>query len=71
MVYIGCHGTSGNHLKSSDGKRVKLRELQKLVSNDSLPQFSGAPKILIINSCRGEARIDWHKDAGKAKYIYI
>ena len=65
LVYIGCHGIPGNILKSSDGRRVDLRDLQELVNSDFLPAFSGAPKIFIVNACRGDGRIELELEAGK------
>ena len=69
-MYIGCHGFPGNRLKTSDGKGVKLRELQEEVNSASLPAFAGAPKIFIINACRGDDRIELDQDAGRTKLLF-
>jgi len=66
LVFIACHGISGNILKTSDGRAVKLRSLQELVNSTSALAFSGVPKIFIVNACRGIDRIELHQTAEEA-----
>ena len=71
LVYIGCHGIPGDILKTSDSRRVKLQELQEVVNSDSLTAFSGAPKLFIVNSCRGDDRIKLEQDAGSPELVFF
>jgi len=56
LIIICCHGVSGEII-ASDGKLVNLRELKECVNNKNAEAFRGAPKIFIINACRGDEEI--------------
>ena len=56
LIVIACHGKTGGDLCASDGRRVKLSELQELVNGEEAPAFRNCPKLFLLSACRGDAR---------------
>ena len=56
LIVIACHGKTGGDLCTSDGRRVKLSELQELVNGEEAPAFRNCPKLFLLSACRGDAR---------------
>lgn len=53
-MLIACHGSTFGDLRSSDGKRIRLQDLQDIVNNEACPAFRNAPKVFVVLACRGE-----------------
>ena len=64
LIVVACHGFEGGNLKTSDGKRITVKDLQALVSADECPCFKGAPKVFLISSCRGSDEIPKYETDG-------
>ena len=66
-MFIASHGLPGNVLITSDGKTIKLRELQELVNSSEAPAFCGVPKLFVVTACRGKDQIKREQTAGTMK----
>ncbi|ETO02948.1 hypothetical protein RFI_34462 [Reticulomyxa filosa] len=55
LIIIICgHGEDGNMLVASDGKYISIDEMRASFNCYKMEAFKDLPKILIIDSCRGE-----------------
>ena len=52
ILVFSTHGSEGM-ISGSDGKRIRLSDLYKLLHPKNFPAMKGKPKVIMIQACSG------------------
>jgi len=57
IVFVMCHGGEDGKLIAADDKTLNIRDLYDQVRGNVCKSFESAPKIFIVNACRGSSHM--------------